>query len=83
VEIVGRGGYQGPMGLVPMRRSRALEEAGYDPATRTLRVRFRGGGLYDYADVDPEVFAGLIESAHPWTEWGPRVLEHDYERLDS
>lgn len=65
-----------------MRRSRALEEAGYDAATRTLRVRFRHGGLYDYLDVPPEVFAGLLESAHPWTEWREQVLEREYRRLE-
>ncbi|MFT4008798.1 MAG: KTSC domain-containing protein [Nocardioidaceae bacterium] len=69
------------MEMTPMRRSRALGEVGYDPATRTLRVHFRGGGIYDYADVAPEVFEGLVESAHPWTEWGPEVLQHDYERV--
>jgi hypothetical protein len=70
------------MKMTPMRRSRALQEAGYDAGTRTLRVRFRGGGLYDYLDVPPEIFDGLIESEHPWTELGPQVLEHDYIRLD-
>ena len=63
-----------------MRHSRALEEAGYDAATQTLRVRFRHGGLYDYLDVPPEVFEGLLASAHPWTEWRQLILEHDYRR---
>lgn len=65
-----------------MRRSRALDEVGYDAATRTLRVRFRHGGLYDYLDVPPEVFEGLVESAHPWTEWRERILERDYRRVE-
>lgn len=64
-----------------MRRSRALEEVGYDPATRTLRVRFRHGGLYDYLDPR-EVFEGLLDSAHPWTEWREQILEHDYRRQE-
>lgn len=70
------------MAMRPMRRSRALEEAGYDWATRTLRVRFRNGGLYDYLDVPPEVFEGLLLSAHPWTEWREEILEHEYRRRD-
>ncbi len=65
-----------------MRRSRALEEAGYDAATRTLRVRFRHGGLYDYLDLPPEVFDGLLGSAHPWTEWREEILAREYRRLE-
>ncbi|WP_235432567.1 KTSC domain-containing protein [Nostocoides japonicum] len=67
--------------MIPMRHSKALEEMGYDLEDRTLRVRFRSGGLYDYLDVAPEIVEGLLGSAHPWTEWGRRVLEHDVRRL--
>lgn len=65
-----------------MQRSRALKEAGYDAASHTLRVRFRHGGLYDYFDVSPDVYDGLRESAHPWTEWREEILEHDYRRVE-
>ncbi len=68
--------------MTPLPRSRALAEAGYDASTRTLRVRFRSGGRYDYLDVAPEVFDGLIRSEHPWTEYGRSVLAHEYHRLD-
>ncbi len=61
------------MEMYPMHRSKALDSAGYDPATRTLRVRFRHGGLYDYLDVPPEIFEALISSDHPRTEWGTRI----------
>lgn len=66
----------------PMRRSKALAEIGYDEPTRTLRVRFRNGGLYDYLDVAPEIVIGLLESAHPWTEWQEQVIAHEYRRLE-
>ena len=33
---------------------------GYDPDTRTLRVRFHSGGVYDYAGVPPEIHAALM-----------------------
>lgn len=68
--------------MTAMRRSKALEEVGYDPASRTLRVRFRNGGAYDYRDVAPEVFDGLLHSEHPWTDWREVVLSHDHSRLD-
>jgi len=66
-----------------LRRSRALESAGYDPDARTLRVRFRHGGLYDYLGVPPEVFEGLRTSEHPWTEWSHHIKStYPYRRLD-
>lgn len=33
---------------------------GYDPPTRTLRVRFRSGGTYDYYDVNPGLFEQML-----------------------
>lgn len=69
--------------MTPMRHSRALESAGYDAERRVLRLRFRSGGLYDYHDVPPEVYAGLLGSAHPWTEWQDRIRDvYRYERLE-
>jgi hypothetical protein len=53
--------------------SRALAAVGYDCGTRVLRIRFRHGGLYDYADVPESVYLGLRSSAHPWTEWGAHI----------
>jgi hypothetical protein len=68
--------------MVPMRRSRALREAGYDAKTQTLRLGFRHGGRYDYFGMPPHVIEGLLASAHPWTEWREEILKHDYRRLD-
>lgn len=71
-----------------MRRSKALKEAGYDAAARVLRVRFRdgrrgGGRGYDYLDVPPEIWEGLRDSEHPWTEWGEQIkTTYDYRPLD-
>ena len=61
------------MEMRPLRRSRAVEAAGYAPGSRTLRILFRHGGLYDYFDVPPDVFAALLTSAHPWTEQGRHI----------
>ena len=43
-------------------KSSNLEEVGYDPATRTLQVRFTSGGTYDYADVPTEAYMALIQA---------------------
>ena len=67
----------------PLRRSKAVEAVGYDADARTLRVLFRHGGLYDYLDVPPHVFTGLLESPHPWTEWGDHIKStYRYRRLN-
>ncbi|MDT0202473.1 KTSC domain-containing protein [Nocardioides sp. AE5] len=71
------------MELKPMRRSKTLQAAGYEPRTRTLRLQFRHGGLYDYLDVPEEVFDSLTTSAHPWTEWQAHIKSaYVYRRLD-
>ena len=40
--------------------SSMLASIGYDPATRTLEVEFHSSGVYQYYDVEPEIFAGLM-----------------------
>jgi hypothetical protein len=66
-----------------LHRSKALEWAGYAAETRTLRLRFRHGGVYDYADVPSEVFDGLATSAHPWTEWQQHIkATYHCDRVD-
>jgi hypothetical protein len=71
------------MELRPMSRSKALHAAGYDPTTRTLRLRFRNGGLYDYRNVPERVFEELCTSAHPWTEWQQHIkATYDCDRLE-
>lgn len=68
--------------MIRLWRSKALREVGYDAESRLLRVVFLSGGRYEYLDVEPEVFEGLTQSAHPWTQWREQVLGHDYRRLD-
>jgi hypothetical protein len=44
--------------------SSTVTGAGYDAASRVLRVVF-AGSTYDYADVEPEVFEGLANAPSP------------------
>ena len=53
--------------LKPVKSSN-VEAIGYDPATQTARVRFKGGATYRYAEVDRKLFesietAGSVGSA--------------------
>lgn len=39
-----------------------LEEIGYDPATETLEIMFRGGRIYQYFNVPLFLFEQLMEA---------------------
>lgn len=37
-----------------------VDSVGYDASTKTMRVRFKKGGSYDYSDVSQEMFDGVM-----------------------
>lgn len=41
--------------LQPVEGSTSIAAAGYDPATLTLAIQFKGGGVYHYAGVPQEI----------------------------
>jgi hypothetical protein len=53
---------------------------GYDPQIRTLRVRFRSGGAYDYYGVSPELFEQM-HAPNPWRRAGRRVKARNYAKV--
>ncbi len=61
--------------------SRAVDAIGYEPVERMLVVRFLSGETYEYLDVDPSLFHALMNSAHPWTEYGDRVKAHEFRHV--
>jgi hypothetical protein len=46
------------MEMLPVR-SETLKAIGYDPDTETLRISFKSGGVYEYANVPESRFDGL------------------------
>jgi hypothetical protein len=69
------------MKMIPLE-SEALAAVGYDAASRTLRIRFEHGGLYDYFDVPADVYEGLLTDERPWTTWGDHIkATYAYECL--
>ena len=44
-----------------------LDSVGYEPGTRTLRVRFLSGGIYDYHGVPNSIFNGLLSASSKGT----------------
>jgi hypothetical protein len=59
--------------------SDAVRAVGYDPARRVLRVQFRSGDTYDYSDVEPDLYARMLQP-HPWREVGQQVLHHRFRQ---
>jgi hypothetical protein len=67
---------------VPRIRSDALLGASYDLERRILTVQFESGSVYEYFDVEPELYDELeAAQPHPWHVVGERVKEHRYRRL--
>lgn len=42
--------------------SSSVASVGYDPKTQTLELEFHSGSVYEYSEVPPEVFQGLMEA---------------------
>ncbi len=52
------------MEMIKCEKSSSLDEFGYDPATKTLRVKYVSGPTYyDHANVEPAKFVGLTNAA--------------------
>jgi len=63
--------------------SEALEAVGYDSGHRLLQVRFVGGGIYEYSDVDRDIYERLMAAQpHPWRELHDEVRRHAFVRVD-
>lgn len=52
------------MKLSPLKSSN-IESAGYDPATRTLTVKFKNGGTYHYDGCTQDHYDGLCSAESP------------------
>jgi len=47
---------------IPMQpvESSQIKAMGYDAESKTLAIEFLGGGLYHYANVEPDTFAEMM-----------------------
>jgi KTSC domain-containing protein len=58
--------------MIPLSSS-AIKAAGYDPGRRKMYIRFPGGEIYDFCNVPPDVFDGLINAPSPGTYYDRNV----------
>jgi hypothetical protein len=61
------------MEMLPVDSS-ALHSVGYDPQTRTLKLRFANGGTYEYDDVPPQRYEALMSSASKGRHFREHIL---------
>ncbi|WP_370359570.1 KTSC domain-containing protein [Kribbella pratensis] len=57
-----------------------VRAVGYDSSTRTMRVAFLNGRVYDYYDVGQALFEQML-LPHPWRRLGFAVRRHRYRRV--
>lgn len=71
--------------MIPIESDNVLE-AGYNSITRILTIRFKSGGLYEYYDVDKEVWNSFLAAQpNPWSLVGYPVLvegNFSYRRIE-
>ena len=56
-----------------------LEGVDYDPDTLTLRVMFKGGSTYEYADVPIEEYEGLMAAESKGSYFYANIRRGGYE----
>ena len=52
----------------------------YEDKSRTLRVLFRSGGMYEYLQVSPSI-ASSFNQPHPWRRVGKLVMAHPTRKI--
>ncbi len=55
-----------------------LKKVGYDPETRTMRIQFQHGGIYEASDIPPEKHAELMAAESKGKHFMTH-LRHRYE----
>jgi len=61
-----------------------IEEMGYNPSSRTLEVKFCSGRVYQYYDVEPEVYDIMRNSASIGKYFGMKIKSnYKWKRVDN
>jgi hypothetical protein len=57
-------------------KSSQIEAIGYDDATSTLAIRFKGGSVYNYSNVPASVFEELSAAESVGSFFGKHIKPH-------
>jgi hypothetical protein len=67
--------------MVPVSSSN-LSAVGYNTDTRTLRIEFNSGGLYDYSGVPSHIHQGLMSASSHGQYFHQHIRDnYPYNRL--
>jgi hypothetical protein len=59
--------------------------AGYDESTLTLQITFRSGGVYQYANVEPQTYQDMMASGDPGKYFAqiikPQRVKYSFVRI--
>jgi len=59
-----------------------IDAIGYDPTQRILKIVFRSGAIYDYYDVDPEIYNSLMNATSIGKEFNSTIRNsYNYEKV--
>lgn len=74
------------MKLYPVNSSQ-INAIGYAAATNTMRIEFKSGSLYEYANVTPEVFEAFAKApsigSHFYKHIKPFADKYPYVKLEA
>ncbi len=51
----------------------------YDPATRTMTIKFKGGGIYKYGGVVQQTYDGLVNAESIGKYFHKHIRSGDYK----
>ena len=61
-----------------------IAEIGYDKDSKTLRVKFKNGGLYDYSDVPESEYAAFLSAESHGKYLNQNIKNrYDYSKISS
>lgn len=61
--------------------SSAIAEHGYDPDTRTMRVKLKSGKTYDHQDVPLEKYAAFTGAASAGRFYNKEIKRHPAKKV--
>ncbi len=74
----GRYEWRRPMKMIPLE-SIDLVAVGYNASDRILAVELKAGAMFEYYDVPPEIYDGLISAQTPYHFFKKRIFKGPYE----
>jgi len=69
------------MNMEPVE-SEAIHSVGYDPATKTLRVRFHTGNTYDYPNVPADEHRAFMDAGSMGKHFARHFRNHEQTRVE-